>query len=111
MSVSPPPWTAEAPCLGAKTFETTPAGYRALLAWLKRYGTVELVGVKGTGSYGAGLTRHLHQRGVRVVEVDRPNRSGAGGGGSPTPRKPSPRPGPPRGGDATGEAKDQERKR
>jgi len=35
---------------------------------------VVLVGVEGTGSYGAGLTRHLHDRGVRVVEVDRPNR-------------------------------------
>jgi transposase len=35
---------------------------------------VELVGVEGTGSYGAGLTRHLHGEGVRVVEVDRPNR-------------------------------------
>jgi transposase len=33
-----------------------------------------VVGVEGTGSYGAGLTRHLHAQGVRVVEVDRPNR-------------------------------------
>jgi transposase len=33
-----------------------------------------LIGVEGTGSYGAGLTRHLQSRGVRVVEVDRPNR-------------------------------------
>jgi transposase len=32
------------------------------------------VGVEGTGSYGAGLTRHLHKEGVRVVEVDRPHR-------------------------------------
>jgi len=33
-----------------------------------------LVGVEGTGSYGAGLTRHLQDERVRVVEVDRPNR-------------------------------------
>ena len=39
-----------------------------------RHGEVELVGVEGTGSYGAGLTRHLHSEGVGVVEVDRPNR-------------------------------------
>ena len=31
-------------------------------------------GVEGTGSYGAGLTRHLTSAGISVVEVDRPNR-------------------------------------
>jgi len=34
----------------------------------------ELVGVEGTGSYGAGLTRHLLAEGIAVLEVDRPNR-------------------------------------
>ena len=33
-----------------------------------------LVGVEGTGSYGAGLTRLLQAERVRVVKVDRPNR-------------------------------------
>ena len=37
----------------------------ALLAWLRGFGEVELVGVEGTGSYGAGLTRYLHARGGR----------------------------------------------
>jgi transposase len=60
--------------LGVESFATTPAGYRGLLGWLRGFGAVELVGVEGTGSYGAGLTRHLHREGVRVVEVDRPNR-------------------------------------
>jgi transposase len=60
--------------LGVKSFETTPAGYRALLSWLRRFGELELVGIEGTGSYGAGLTRHLHNHDVAVVEVDRPNR-------------------------------------
>jgi transposase len=60
--------------LGVESFPTTPAGYRALLLWFRRFGTVELVGVEGTGSYGAGLTRHLHKEGACVVEVDRPNR-------------------------------------
>jgi transposase len=60
--------------LGVESFDTNPAGYRQLLDWLRRFGDVELVGVEGTGSYGAGLTRHLHTAQVKVVEVDRPNR-------------------------------------
>jgi transposase len=60
--------------LGVEPFPTTPLGYRRMLSWLRSFGEVELVGVEGTGSYGAGLTRHLLGEGVRVVEVDRPNR-------------------------------------
>ena len=60
--------------LGIESFATTPAGYRRLLRWLESFGTLELVGVEGTGSYGAGLTRHLLAHEVAVVEVDRPNR-------------------------------------
>ena len=32
------------------------------------------VGVEGTGSYGAGLARHLAEAGIEVVGVNRPNR-------------------------------------
>ena len=60
--------------LEVASFATTPAGYRDLLSWLQGFGEVELVGIEGTGSYGAGLTRYLHGEDVRVVEVDRPNR-------------------------------------
>lgn len=60
--------------LGVEAFETTYRGYKKLLAWLSDFGPVVLVGVEGTGSYGAGLTRHLHAEGIEVVEVDRPNR-------------------------------------
>lgn len=60
--------------LGTKRFDATLAGYAALLAWLTGFGPVVLVGVEGTGCYGAGLTGFLTGRGVRVVEVDRPNR-------------------------------------
>ncbi len=60
--------------LGVESFATTAEGYKLLLGWLSDFGPVELVGVEGTGSYGAGLTRHLRAEGVRVVEVDRPNR-------------------------------------
>jgi transposase len=37
-------------------------------------GPIESVGVEGTGSYGAGLCRHLLEEGIRVIEVDRPDR-------------------------------------
>ena len=60
--------------LGTESFPTTPAGYRKLLAWLGSFGTIGQVGMEGTGSYGAGLTRALQAAGVKVVEVDRPNR-------------------------------------
>ncbi len=60
--------------LGTQSFRTTPAGYRKLLTWLRGFGPLVQVGVEGTGSYGAGLARHLHEQQVRVVEVARPNR-------------------------------------
>ena len=60
--------------LGVESVPADGAGYRRLLTWLQSFGSVVLVGVEGTGSYRAGLTRHLHDKGMRVVEVDRPNR-------------------------------------
>jgi transposase len=60
--------------LGVREFPATAAGYADLLSWLGGFGTVALVGVEGTGSYGAGLARHLAAAGVKVVEVDRADR-------------------------------------
>jgi transposase len=60
--------------LGVEEFPATPAGYARLLAWLGGFGTVCLVGIEGTGSYGAGLARHLAAAGIGVVEVDRADR-------------------------------------
>jgi transposase len=60
--------------LGVREFEATPAGYTGLLDWLAGFGTVCLAGIEGTGSYGAGLTRHVTAAGIRVVEVDRADR-------------------------------------
>jgi len=60
--------------LGVQEFPATPAGYGRLLGWLGGFGTVCLVGIEGTGSYGAGLARHVTAAGVRVVEVDRCDR-------------------------------------
>ena len=65
---------AQGALLGVESFDTTPRGYRRLLGWLRSFGDVEVVGVEGTGSYGVGLSRYFHGEGVRVVEVDRPNR-------------------------------------
>jgi transposase len=60
--------------LGDREFPTDSGGYRQLLGWLGRHGHPDAVGVEGSGSYGAGLTRFLLDRGVTVVEVDRPDR-------------------------------------
>jgi transposase len=60
--------------LGTEAFPTTTAGYRRLLAWLRRFGELEAVGVEGTGAWGAGLARFLTAADVEVVEVQRPNR-------------------------------------
>jgi transposase len=60
--------------LGVREFPATAAGYADLLEWLGEFGDVALVGVEGTGSYGAGLARYMAGAGVRVVEVDRADR-------------------------------------
>jgi transposase len=60
--------------LGTAQFPTTAKGYRSLLTWLSVLGTVAVVGVEGTGSYGAALARHLGESDVPVIEVGRQSR-------------------------------------
>jgi transposase len=60
--------------LGVETFPATQHGYRRLLRWMQSHGDLKGVGVEGCGSWGAGLARHLAERSVKVVEVNRPNR-------------------------------------
>ena len=60
--------------LGIESFPADAAGYEELLGWLASFGAVTLVGVEGTGSWGVGLARFLHDHEVETVEVDRPNR-------------------------------------
>ena len=60
--------------LGSAPFTADTAGYEKLGDWLQSHGSVVRVGVEGTGSYGAGLARHLTKACVEVVEVNRPNR-------------------------------------
>ena len=59
--------------LGTSSFAVSTAGYRELLAWLGSFGLIDRVGVESTGSYAAGLTRHLLAAGVRVLEVNQPH--------------------------------------
>jgi transposase len=69
---------------GVREFPVSAAGYAGLLGWLGGFGTVCLVGIEGTGSYGAGLTRHMSAAGVRVAGVDRSAGKTATARGNPT---------------------------
>ena len=60
--------------IGVESFPATAGGYVELAGWLCSHGRLETVGVEGTGTYGAGLARHLRFAGLAVVEVDRVNR-------------------------------------
>jgi len=80
--------------LGVEEFPVTPAGYARLLSWLSGFGTVALVGIEGTGSYGAGLARHVAAAGIRVVEAGRSAARTGAGRASPALSTPSAPPGP-----------------
>ena len=60
--------------LGEVKVPTTTKGYGELVRWAEGFGPVGCAGVEGTGSYGAGLARHLKAAGIAVVEVERPKR-------------------------------------
>jgi transposase len=60
--------------LGVEQFPATPAGYTALLAWLRGFGRLSRAGIEGTGAYGIGLARRLRDEHIDVIEIDRPNR-------------------------------------
>jgi transposase len=66
---------------GGGVIETTTAtadrdGYEALLCWAAEHTepSERVWAIEGTGSYGAGLTRHLEAEGEWVIEVERPAR-------------------------------------
>ena len=60
--------------LDTATFVATPRGYRELTRWVTDFGEVLAIGVEGTSSWGAGLCRHLRERGLNVIEVNQPDR-------------------------------------
>jgi transposase len=59
---------------GIESFPADESGFEALLGWLASHGEIQVVGIEGTGSWGVGLSRFLHDHEILVVEVDRPNR-------------------------------------
>lgn len=61
--------------LGARRFAANEAGYGELIGWAGSFGEIAMVGVEGTGSWGAGLTRTLVTRGVTVVEINQGDRA------------------------------------
>jgi transposase len=59
--------------------EANREGYRRALKVASGCGQRRLWAVEGTGSYGACLARYVQQRGERVLELERPARSGSRG--------------------------------
>lgn len=56
------------------TFTADQRGYSQLIATLQNAGSITVIGVEGTNSYGAGLARALTAAGYAVKEVLRPTR-------------------------------------
>ena len=71
--MSPQLWISAAGYWAASRFPQPPVAIASCCPGCG-FGQLQTVGVEGTGSYGAGLTRHLLTAGVEVLEVDRPNR-------------------------------------
>src|SRR5690625_4455793 len=65
---------AQGGVINTETFAGDGRGYDDPLAFLTQIGSVAAIGVEGTNSYGAGLTRALIGAGFDVKEVLRPTR-------------------------------------
>lgn len=61
--------------LGVLEIRSDRHGFDELEVWAESLGEIEVFGIEGTNSFGAGLTRHLHGHGHAVVEVSRPKRA------------------------------------
>ena len=57
-----------------RCFATTRQGYRQMLAWMRSFGELQRIGIKSSGSYGAGLLRFMQQAGIAVLEVTTPDK-------------------------------------
>ncbi len=66
--------TATGAAVDEITVGTDPDGYAELVAMADRHSGLRAWSIEGTGSYGAGLTRFLTERGELVIELDRPDR-------------------------------------
>jgi hypothetical protein len=72
--------------LGEAKIPTTLRGYRNLLLWAEEFGPVRCTGVEGTGSYGAGLARHLKAAGIALWRSRDPNAATSGATANPIPK-------------------------
>lgn len=61
--------------LGEITVDATAEGYARLTEFADEHAALRAWAIEGTGSFGAGLTRHLASREEIVVELDRPVRA------------------------------------
>jgi transposase len=66
--------TGAGACLETHTVNADLDGYAALVELAEAHSPVRAWAIEGTGSYGAGLVRHLRARGEWVIELDRPQR-------------------------------------
>ncbi len=57
------------------TVEATAEGYAELVAFADEHAVLRAWAIEGTGSHGAGVTRHLQRREEVVIELDRPERA------------------------------------
>lgn len=55
--------------LGIREFANNPIEHENLRRWVASHGGARLIGVEGSGNFGAALTRHLLDRGEDVHEV------------------------------------------
>jgi len=67
------------------TVGTDPDGLDELIAAADQLPGTRIWSIEGAGSYGAGLTRRLHELGEQVIEIDRPGRPARRGGAKSDP--------------------------
>lgn len=61
--------------LGCRFFTTTSKGYAELIAWLESFGEISVLGIEGSGGYGAGLCAYAQDQGLPVIEVSWPDKA------------------------------------
>src|SRR6266498_3005570 len=66
---SPPPWIRSAGCSASGSSPPPRPGMPGCWAGWADSGRCAWTGIEGTGSYGAGLARHMSAAGVRVAEL------------------------------------------
>src|SRR6266498_2584402 len=71
---SPPPWIRSAGCSASGSSPPPRPGMPGCWAGWADSGRCAWTGIEGTGSYGAGLARHMSAAGVRVAGAGRSDR-------------------------------------